>query len=431
MGQFFLKLLIFVFTASTLTACGNVRFSADPSQGDNGVQGNGASDPGANGANGATGTNDTGGIDPNVPGSNGTGITPGTVQPTPSPTPVGSHAVRYDLVVPPASNKVDFLLVIDNSTSMAADQVKLASQMKGFAEKLATLNIDWQMCLTTTTFATYPNGQFWGHSISWNGYTPSSGSKYVLRPAEAGSSLNSIFINTISAIGVNETAGDERGIKAAYNHLINGAPGNNVANSGGCYRSGAAISIILLSDEDERSVGGDSNRVKIAKGESVGSPNYTYRALEDQDLPSNLLSMSKGLFGQNLRLTFNSIIVESQSCETTQDNTVWTTNSGQSVTSASHMGTKYIEASNLTGGGISSICNANFQDNLNLFTQKITNSLKNITLECAPTPITSLLVKIGGNTAVRNTDYSVSGAALSFTNAVVQGTRIEMSYMCQ
>ncbi|MBC7371623.1 MAG: hypothetical protein H7326_08665, partial [Bdellovibrionaceae bacterium] len=106
------------------------------------------------------------------------------------------------------------------------------------------------------------------------------------------------------------------------------------------------------------------------------------------------------------------------------------TAAGQNVTSASHMGSKYIEASNLTGGGVSSICNANFQDNLNLFTQKITNSLKNITLECAPAPISSLLVKVGGATAARGTDYSVSGAALSFTQAVVQGTRIEMSYMC-
>ncbi|RYZ63845.1 MAG: hypothetical protein EOP09_16975 [Proteobacteria bacterium] len=257
-----------------------------------------------------------------------------------------------------------------------------------------------------------------------------AGSKFVLRPSDAGGNLNNIFNSTITAIGVNETAGDERGIKAAYNHMINGAPGNNVANSGGCYRSGAAISVIVLSDEDERSIGGDANRIKTAKGESVGAPSYTYRALEDEDMPANLLSMSKGLFGQSLRFSFNSIVVDNQQCETIQDNTVWTTSSGQNVTSASHIGSKYIEASNLTGGGVGSICNANFQDNLNLFTTKITNSLKNITLECAPAPTSSLLVKVGGATAVRGTDYTVSGAALSFSQAVVQGTRIEMSYMC-
>lgn len=408
-----------VISVTLTVACGNVRFSSAPSSSGEGIAGS------PDGSAGATGT------DPGLGGNNPTGIDPGVGVPTPTPTPVGPHSVNYNLVVPPASNQVDFLLVIDNSTSMAADQQKLASQMKGFADKLATLNIDWQMCLTTTTFTTFSNGsQYWGHSLMWSGYNPASGSKYVLRPADAGANLNNIFVNTITAIGVNETAGDERGIKSAYNHFINGAPGNNIANSGGCYRKGSAIAVIVLSDEDERSIGGDQNRIKANKGESIGAPSYTYRPLEDQDLPQNLLSFSKSLFGQDLRLTFNSIVVDSMACETTQDATPWVNSLGQTVTSASHMGTKYIELSNLTGGGVGSICNSSFQDNLNLFTQKLTNTLKNITLECAPNPLSSLVVKVADQIKSINVDYSVSGAALSFTQAIPQGTKIELSYTC-
>lgn len=418
MPQVLFKNICFaVAFALFMIACGNVRFSASPSSSGEGIAGM------------PNGT----GSDPGLPGDNGTGIDPGVGigGPTPTPTPIGTHTVNYNLVVPPASNKVDFLLVIDNSTSMAADQQKLAAQMKGFADKLATLNIDWQMCLTTTTFTTFSNGaQYWGHSILWKDYNPATGSKYVLRPADAGTNLNTIFVNTIVAIGVNETAGDERGIKSTYNHLLNGAPGNNVANSGGCYRQDSAIAVIVLSDEDERSIGGDQTRIKTNKGESVAAPSFTYRPLEDQDLPQNLLSFSKGLFGQNLRFTFNSIVVDSLACETTQDATPWVNSLGQTVTSASHMGTKYIEMSNLTGGGVGSICSASFQNNLNLFTEKLTNTLKNITLECAPNPLSSLVVKVAGQTKMIGVDFNVSGAALSFVQAITQGTKIDISYTC-
>lgn len=402
-----------------IVGCGNVRFSASPSTNSNGE-----------GIAGMPNGSDSG-TDPGLPGGNGTGIDPGVGVPTPTPTPAGAHTVNYNLVVPPASNKVDFLLVIDNSTSMAADQQKLAAQMKGFADKLATLNIDWQMCLTTTTFTTFANGaQYWGHSLLWKDYNPATGSKYVLRPMEAGANLNTIFVNTIAAIGVNETAGDERGIKSAYNHLLNGSPGNNIANSGNCYRKDSAIAVIVLSDEDERSIGGDQNRIKANKGESIAAPSFTYRPLEDQDLPQNLLSFAKGLFGQNLRFTFNSIVVDSLACENAQDSTPWVNSLGQTVTSASHMGLKYIEMSNLTAGGIGSICSASFQNNLNLFTEKLTNTLKNITLECAPSPLSSLVVKVADQAKTMGVDFNVSGAALSFVQPIAQGTKIDISYTC-
>jgi hypothetical protein len=333
-------------------------------------------------------------------------------------------------VIPPANNQVDFLLIIDNSTSMSADQQKLAGQMKGFADKLASLNIDWQMCVTTTTFITYGDGsQYWGYSIPWVGYNPGGSSKYVLKPGLAGANLSSIFTSTIGGIGVNESAGDERGLKSAINHMLNGAPGRNIANSGDCYRSGSAVAMIVLSDEDERSVGGDASRIKTNWNESVGAPSYTYRPLEDQDLPQNVLATAKGLFGPNVRFSFNSIVVDNLTCEGIQDNTVWTDSTGRNVRSPSHVGQKYIDLSNLTNGGVGSICNASFQDNLNLFSQKLVNTIKSVTLECAPLN-GAVTVKVDGVTKTQGTDYSLNGAELVFSTPLNQGVRLEMSYQC-
>jgi hypothetical protein len=272
------------------------------------------------------------------------------------------------------------------------------------------------MCVTVTRSQLISNNYYWGASVNWVGYSPTAGTpQYVLRKGTA--NLNNIFTQTINAIGAGVPgSGDERGIKAAYHHFYNGEPG--VSGASGCYRSGAAVSVIVISDEDERSVGGDCSRIKTNMNEDPS----TCKTLEAADMPNNLLSQAKTVFGTNVRFTFNSIVVADSACEKTQDETPDELNQR----SPSHQGTKYMETSRLTNGGIGSICDNDFSTNLNLFKDKIVNSVSSLTLECAPISGT-LAVAIDG---VNTTAYTLTGANLKFNNAVVEGKRVTMTYKC-
>lgn len=386
------RLGILILSAMLLPSCGNVRFNAETTEK--------AADPAVNDSDTIT---DNGG---NPPGT--------------TPPPGVPRTVTYSSVVPINANKVDILLVIDDSGSMKADQLKLASKLSGFAAQLESSSVpmDWQMCVTVTRSqqmgGTGP--YYWGASIIWEGYTPpASVPAWVLKKGTTG--LNDIFTKTINAIGAGVPgSGDERGIKAAYHHFYNGEPG--ASGVSGCYRKDAAVAVIVISDEDERSVGGNCNAIKTSMNEDPA----TCRALESEDQPSTLLTQAKSMFGSNVRFSFNSIVVADASCEQLQD----TTADDKGLLSPSHLGTKYLEISKLTNGGIGSICDNDFSANLNIFKDKIVNSLSSLTLECSPLA-GSLSVAIDG---VGTTDYTLIGANLKFNNAVVEGKTVSMTYKC-
>ncbi|MGZ3804735.1 MAG: hypothetical protein ACXVB4_11025, partial [Pseudobdellovibrionaceae bacterium] len=211
-------------------------------------------------------------------------------------------------------------------------------------------------------------------------------------------------------------SGDERAIKAAYYHIYNGDP--HASDGSGCYRKDAAVAVIVISDEDERSVGGDCTRIKTYMNEDPAS----CLPLEMEDKPENLLTQAKTIFGTNTRFTFNSIVVADSTCEQIQD----TTPDENGIRSPSHQGLQYEAISKLTNGGVSSICENDFSTNLNLFKDKILNSLSSLTLECSPIA-GSLSVSIDN---VATTDYTLNGAILKFNSAVVEGKTVSMTYKC-
>jgi hypothetical protein len=426
---FYAPAALTLLTTLFLSGCGNVRFSAD------GQPKAGATDPGTSSTDPLStptpggGPTPTPGVTPPPPGA--TPTPPPAITPTPTPgatpTPPGQptptyREVTYSKVVPANPTKVDILLVIDDSGSMKADQLKLAKNLENFANQLESetaLPIDWQMCVTVTHTQNVGGSPQWGASVNWEGYTPAAGTpRYILKKGTTG--LTNIFTQTINAIGAGVVGSDdERGLKAAFNHFYNGEPG--AAGVSGCYRKGAAVSVILISDEDERSVGGDCSRIKSSMKEVATS----CKDLEAEDNPVSLLTQSKNIFGQDVKFSFNSIVVADSACEKTQDETP----DESGVKSASHMGTKYIEMSNLTNGGIGSICDSDYSKNLNIFKEKVANSISSLTLECAPVA-GSLKVVVAG-TLLSSSEYTVMGANLKFNNAVVEGKKVDLSYRCQ
>lgn len=398
-----------IAVVATMSACGPVRFHAQIDE-QKGVDPGAVDDGNNDGGNNDGGNNDGGNNDGGNNGSNPT--------PTPTPGSSGPRTVTYSSVVPVNPNKVDILLVIDDSGSMKTDQLKLAEKLSGFASQLesASVPMDWQMCVTVTRDQLINGKYYWGASVNWVGYTPSTGTpQYILKKGTTG--LNNIFTKTIDAIGSGVVgSGDERGLKAAYHHFYNGEP--EVTGSSGCYRKDAAVAVIVISDEDERSVGGDCSRIKTNMNEDP----TTCKELESEDYPNTLLTQAKNMFGTNVRFTFNSIVVADSTCEQTQD----TTADEKGDKAPSHKGIKYMEMSNLVNGGIGNICASDFSSNLNVFKDKIVNSLSSLTLECAPVAGT-LTVAIDN---VSTTDYTLNGANLKFNNAVVEGKTVTMTYQC-
>ncbi|MDG0815739.1 hypothetical protein [Bdellovibrio svalbardensis] len=325
---------------------------------------------------------------------------------TPSKTVTLSEVVAY------GNKQVDFLVVFDDSNSMLPDLQKLAASLGSFVTSLESSDIDWQMCMTTTRSLMVGGSPTWGTSYNWVGYTPKAGTpNSLLKRGTA--NLDGIFVNTVNSLQIGGAgSGDERGIKTAYEHFKSGALSNVSGN--GCYRAGAAVSVIIVSNEDERSVGGDQSKVKAT--DAAGS----YQPLEAEDLPINLVSQAQSSFGADVRFTFNSIIVKpgDSTCEAKQD---------ASGTSPSHPGAIYAQASNMTDGGVGSICDANFASSLNTFKDKIVNSMSHLTLQCEPDPAT---VKVVINSQ-EFTQFTIDKNLMKFKTPLIEGTKIDLKFDCK
>jgi len=328
-------------------------------------------------------------------------VLPAPLEVTITAKPEEYRTVTYTKNVLATDNKVDILLVVDDSNSMLSDNRKLADKLQGFVSGLTNVGIDWNMCVTITRAQDVAgNGTlYWGASRNWVNYLGSP--KWVMK--SGATDPNSIFKSTIEAIGAGWAGtDDERGIKAAYWHA-------EYANYNNCYRDDASLSVIMISDEDVRSVGGD--------------PAYQYYSgellpLDTDDLPANYINKIKQKFGMNKRFAVNSIIVKpnDSKCMSMQD----------ADGSKSHYGFKYAELSTLTNGSIGSICDEDYSQNLNYFKERIVNTLGSIPLECIP--VGSVDVKL--TPSMNNVSISVQNNSLVFNPAVPVGYKIDLKYYC-
>ncbi len=312
-------------------------------------------------------------------------------------------------VVQSNQNKVDILLIVDNSSSMNADNIKLADRLTNFVSQLESSQIDWQMCLAVTGYSVFSGYTYWGLSVNWGVTDPSSpyyygqAENWILKK-QSGLNLPAIFRYSLEknvATGSANT-NDERGIKAAHWHL-------EYKDYNNCYRPGAAVAQIYISDEDERSIGG------------VAADKYyadEYKVLETDDSPSALVDKLKAKLGADTRFRANSIIVKPS------DSTCLASQDAQGT--KAHYGRKYEELSKMTGGGVGSICDTDYYNNLNFFNEVINDSLASMPLECNPIS-NNISTTITPTQSVKAT---VQGQSIVFEPAVKAGSTIVAKYKC-
>ena len=301
----------------------------------------------------------------------------------------GTRAVTQYATVAAAANAVDVVLIIDDSSSMKDDQTKLATRMSTLLSDLDAQNVDYQVCLTTTDV-----GYYAGSPLKWQGL-----GTYVM--TKNSPNKNQVFLDTINGLGA-EWSSDEQAIKATYLMIKNFA-------ASGCIRPRASLATIVISDEDERSVGGDQSLSKAQ-----------YQPLTPENMPVNLMGLVHSTYDAEQFIKpfiWNSIIdvPNDRSCMIRQDQDV----------SPSFFGKLYAQLSNLTGGAVGSICDADYTQNLKFIKDRVVNNLPGIMLECAPvdTPVVSLNPSF-------ITSISIQGNQMKFSPALPEGTQFVGKYTC-
>ncbi len=300
-----------------------------------------------------------------------------------------SRTVTQELFVTPALNSVDVILIIDDSSSMKEDQTKLATRMNGLIGDLDALKVDYRVCITSTDITYYK-----GSPIKWEGLNS-------VIMSNATPNKSKVFVDTINSLGT-EWSSDERGI-AALGLMVRDYRGT------GCLRPEATLAAILISDEDERSVGG----IRALSSQQ-------YKPLEAIDLPDTMRASVSSVYnkpGFVKPFLWNSIIVKpgDNACENAQD----------AQSSPAFPGRTYAELSNKTGGYIGSICAADYTENLRLMKDRLINSMPGMKLECTP---------IGNPTVTFDrpitTTVTLTGDELKFSPVIPEGVKIRAVYKC-
>ena len=130
------------------------------------------------------------------------------------------------------AEKVDILLVVDNSCSMLAEQEKLSAEFEAFTEFFYVANTDYHIGVTTTDME-IEAGRLVGETPIITRATPD--------PALA--FRENVLVGT-------EGSGFEKGIQAAWTAL---SPTMQLGPNAGFYRDEAALSVLFVSDEDDGS----------------------------------------------------------------------------------------------------------------------------------------------------------------------------------
>ncbi len=324
--------------------------------------------------------------------------------PGPPPPPPGNPAYRnYDknLTVNPATTKVDVLVVVDNSGSMSVEQSNMGMRFASFLGKLQGL--DWQVGIVTTDVQTNNTAAFKdGRLLRFNRLN-----KNLINSTDDIATAQLAFQETVQRPN-GEGSGNEQGVKATFRALERAASSADANN--GLIRSGAALSVILVSDADET----------VAGNGSAGDPN----TFGDKNKTENLQAyIATNYPGKTFK--FNSIIV--------RDGDVACLNLAGSGNEG--YGRNYQKLTNATSGVLGSVCEADYGNQLSVIGDNTVENVRTVALDCNPVDSdgvggVNLVVTSGAaNTVVPASSYTLSGRIVTFAQPLAVGS-YKFSYTC-
>lgn len=275
-------------------------------------------------------------------------------------------------------NKVDILMIIDNSGSMQYEQQNMAARTSNLLSIIRGL--DWQLAVTTTDPRNIALGD--GRLVPINNMPAGS---FVLT-----STMNEATAqaNLASTLQRSETgSGSEQGIYATYRALERSVAGE-VPNKT-LIRPEAQFAAVVITDEDESANGLKND-------------------------PHNLIQYIGSTFGGQKNFSFHSIITKpgDTNCKNTH---------------GASYGERYKIMSDLTGGIIGSVCEQDYATQIAGIANGIRNLLKTMTLTCEPLPGKPITLTKDGQPFVA--PFTIEGVNLRFASELAAGQYV-VNYSC-
>ncbi len=159
-------------------------------------------------------------------------------QPLPEPIPE-KKTITKQFTQKASSALADIVVVVDDSPSMASEQKKLGEKIGSFINSLN--NINWRIAITTTDVSDKKTG-LKGNFVNWEG----THSRVLTKDTP---NYQQVFLETVKRKA--SASSREEPLKATIMSIEKA----NTINSG-FFRNNASLSVIYISDEDERSNGG-------------------------------------------------------------------------------------------------------------------------------------------------------------------------------
>lgn len=279
--------------------------------------------------------------------------------------------------------KLDILVVVDNSGSMAEEQEKLGQKIDSF---LSTLyDIDWQLAITTTDVSDGAYG-IKGDLLNFEGLNT-----YIL--TQNSPNYQQAFQNTIvrkEGINCSQScpSGDEQPLRAAIMALE-----KRNTNNKGFFRPNADLGLLILSDEDEMSTG-------PSKATS----------------PQSVITTVNNIWGDQKRVFTYGMVIQPN------DTACFNENNG-----VGNYGDFVYELAQLTGGLTGSICDADYAPTLGLIGDHARHLINGVQLQLYP-EVDTISINF---TPSHKTEWTLAGRNISFENPPPKGTKIKVTYMVE
>lgn len=321
---------------------------------------------------------------------------PTTLPPQPPAGVAGYKDYVKPLVVSANSMKVDVLVVIDNSSSMNYEQKNMSDRFDSFLARLKGL--DYQVGIVTTDVKQSTSYRKDGRLLQFE-----SLNRYWIKSTDDPDKAKMAFASVIER--PEDGSGNEQGVKATYRALERALDSND--KNYGFIRSGAALSVILVTDADET----------VSQFTYSGDVN----SFTEKNHPENLLKFIQTKFpGKGFK--FNSIIV--------RENDKKCLDFPDSINEA--YGLNYQKLTNMTSGVLGNVCESDYSGQLTVIGDSTADNVKVVALDCEPVDsdkngAVNLVVKDQNNLELKN--YTLKGRVLTFDRALAVGN-YKFSYTC-
>lgn len=292
------------------------------------------------------------------------------------------------------SNKLDVLVVIDNSGSMATEQANMAQRFGTFLDKLSGLN--WQIGIVTTDISSNAALKD-GRLVEFRDANKVATGQYVISSADNQTTARAWFGSTIQRTP-SEGSGNEQGIAATYRaiertKLTDSVSLRNVA----LFRSDAALAVLVVTDADETSPSGTQLRNK----------------------PEELNNLVRNTWPTK-PFSYHSIIVpiNDAACKGINGNEGY--------------GYAYDTMSLLTGGIRGTVCSDDYAAQLSNIGQSTRDLISSVTLRCAPVDVTGdgkgdITITTSNNAPAPS--YTIDGMRAIFATPLPTGVNT-LTYKC-